>query len=1347
MTNKSNSRHALTSVFIYLLVLAGLINSIVIPFSLKAQASSLSAPKKSTTPPSKTHPTAAETGKTKDRIEAAFSELPLRFEANRGQASAKVKFLARGKGYDLFLTETGSTLSFNKPVVSTIERGRASVSPGRDKRSDQPTSLSMKLLGANSNARVGGIGEQPGKSNYFRGSDPKKWQTNIPSYQSVKYSSVYPGIDLTYYERDQQLEYDFTVAPGANPNLIRLDFEGANRIEIDAQGDLILHTPNGDIRHRKPAIYQEVNGTRREVIGNYRIVNKQMVGFRIGNYDRAKPLVIDPAIAYSSFFGGASSVDIATYTDANGVVYTYMVGAAQSSGFPTKNAGYENPASIYIAKFNTSLSGEASLIYSTYIQSGPIGSNTVAGIAVDSLGNAYITGHAISNDFPVVNAFQATNRGPLLRCGECDSFGDAFITKLSADGAEIIYSTYLGGTNGEEPADIAVDSAGNAYITGWTESNDFPMVNAFQPIKSADRIAFVSKITVPIGASFATLAYSTYLGGSVFDMGKNIATDLTGNIHVTGWTDSSDFPTLNALQSSYVDFVPHYNPIQNVTSFYATLNPALSGTAAMVYSTYLNSSAGTEADGLAIDPSGNAYISGTVRRSILGHNNFVTTPGSFQPVVPANDYLPTEFVMKLDATKSGITSLIYSTYIGGAGGLGGIAVDSEGHAFITGITDDPNFPIVNGLQSFHSGVLTSVDGGTHLSVSSSGLRNANISALAIDPNVVPRTIYAGSRGGGIFKSTDGGANWVAINAGLSDTNILDIALSPSNSQIVYAATDNAIFKSLDGGANWGSLNAGITGPIRQGWGFGRHNLTFDTRTMPATLYITASDGLYKMQEGANTWNVIPLPGIGTVPIFNLKIDSSTSPSTLYAMEQDGLFRSQNGGDTWTHVPTDRYTFSDFAIDTKTTPSTFYGYDPDFYGGANALVRSIDGGNTWEMVSEVGGWDSFEDTSGALTLDQSTPVTTIYVTDVGGGIVKSIDGGNSWIPVLNLNVGASEVVIDPASASPTTPATIYSGTLSYQTDVFVTELNSTGSALLFSTYLGGMGYDQSYGINLDSSGNIYVTGNTQSPDFPLANAYQTTLGGAFIVKIGNAGLPSTSTETVTRQVGLQSGTLSLSFPNITGSTTSTPPTVTVNPIDSQTVGNLTLSNNLGAYEIKTTGTYDTSGYASDPTKGIKLAFTVLTVNEPAVFNNLVITHGEDSNGDGIIQPGEMIPYNGTVDPNKITYRDFASRTVWAYVSSFSPFVIVKGATDQFSDMVRLLKSYNLKAGIQNSLDGKLQNALKAYQAALAKDRASACNLMVAFNNEVLAQTGKALTKAQATQLISTSNQIKLVVGCR
>src|SRR5207248_8558692 len=137
--------------------------------------------------------------------------------------------------------------------------------------------------------------------------------------------------------------------------------------------------------------------------------------------------------------------------------------------------------------------------------------------------------------------------------------------------------------------------------------------------------------------------------------------------------------------------------------------------------------------------------------------------------------------------------------------------------------------IVNGLQPFHSGVLTSIDGGIHLSVSSNGIKNTKISALAIDPNVVPRTIYAGSRGGGIFKSTDGGANWVAINVGLSDTNILDIALSPSNSQIVYAATDNAIFKSLDGGASWGSLNAGITGPIRQWWGFGRHNLTFDTR--------------------------------------------------------------------------------------------------------------------------------------------------------------------------------------------------------------------------------------------------------------------------------------------------------------------------------------------------------------------------------------------------------------------------------------------------------------------------------------------------------------------------------------
>jgi hypothetical protein len=204
---------------------------------------------------------------------------------------------------------------------------------------------------------------------------------------------------------------------------------------------------------------------------------------------------------------------------------------------------------------------------------------------------------------------------------------------------------------------------------------------------------------------------------------------------------------------------------------------------------------------------------------------------------------------------------------------------------------------------------------------------------------------------------------------------------------------------------------------------------------------------------------------------------------------------------------------------------------------------------------------------------------------------------------------------------------------------------------------------------------------------------------------------------------------------------------VNPVDSATLANLTLSNNLGTYDIKTTATYDTSGYATDPTKGVKLVFTVATVNDASVFNGLVVTHGEDANGDGIIQPNEMIPYNGTVDPNKITGHDFATRTVWIYVPSLSPFVIVKGAPDQFSDLVRLVKTFNLKAGIQNSLDGKLQNALKAYQAALAKDRATACNQMGAFVYEVQAQTGKALTQAQATQLTSAANQIKVVLGCR
>ncbi len=229
--------------------------------------------------------------------------------------------------------------------------------------------------------------------------------------------------------------------------------------------------------------------------------------------------------------------------------------------------------------------------------------------------------------------------------------------------------------------------------------------------------------------------------------------------------------------------------------------------------------------------------------------------------------------------------------------------------------------------------------------------------------------------------------------------------------------------------------------------------------------------------------------------------------------------------------------------------------------------------------------------------------------------------------------------------------------------------------------------------------------------------------------------------------MQNGTLELDFPNITGSTTGNPPVTTVDPLSSTTTANLTLSNNLGAYDIKTTATVNTSGYATDPTQGIKLTFTVPVVNDESVFNALVITHGEDQNADGIIQPNEMIPYNGTVDPNKVTGHDFATRTVWVYVPSLSPFVIVKGVGDQIADLIRLVDSFNLKAGIENSLDKKLENALKAYQAAQAKQRATACNVMGAFITETQAQTNKSITQSQADQLITAATQINVVLGCR
>jgi len=342
----------------------------------------------------------------------------------------------------------------------------------------------MQLVGANSASPVSGAGELPGKSNYFIGADPQKWRTNIPTYTKVRYESIYPGIDLVYYGNGRQLEYDFVVNPGADPETIGLNFSGADGLDIDSQGALVLHMTGGDIRQPKPLVYQESDGVRHEIAGSYAIEDSNRVRFQIAAYDRSRQLIIDPTLTYSTYLGSGGAIAPGLAIDSGGNVYVaggVIAGLQTTSGvvqpsFAGGDATFASdfgPLDSFVTKINAA--GNA-VVYSTYL--GGSGDDVVSGaIAVDSSGNAYVAGGTDSANFPITaGAFHTT----LATGGQCSEHGvtrpcqDIFVTKLNAAGSALVYSTYLGGKNDDEANDITLDSSGNVYVAGATSSADFP---------------------------------------------------------------------------------------------------------------------------------------------------------------------------------------------------------------------------------------------------------------------------------------------------------------------------------------------------------------------------------------------------------------------------------------------------------------------------------------------------------------------------------------------------------------------------------------------------------------------------------------------------------------------------------------------------------------------------------------------------------------------------------------------------------------------------------------------------------------------------------------------------------
>jgi beta-propeller repeat-containing protein/ASPM-SPD-2-Hydin domain-containing protein/HYDIN/CFA65/VesB family protein len=633
-----------------------------------------------------------------------YARQPLRFEENHGQTNGRVDFLARGLGYTVFLTRQGVVLSLSSGQKSNVKSQKSLATRHSPLATDV---VRLNLVGANPAAKVTGLEELPGKANYFIGNDPAKWRRDVPTFAKVKYEGAYPGVDLVYYGNAAEggkLEYDFVVKPGADLKAITLDVDpggGGRRavpLHTDRNGDLVVETHEGEVRFHKPVVYQQESGVssqkseeeqvatdngprttnginRQSAIGNRQFLDGRYVlragkrvGFEVPGYDKTRPLIIDPVLDYSTYLGGSGG-DVASGVAVDGAANAYVTGATGSTNFPitsAEQATIGGNTDAFVTKFDPS----GALVYSTYL--GGAGADAGTGIAVDpKTGIVTIIGNTTSLNFPTTTGALQTTYGGL---------GDAFVARLSATGTTLVYSTYLGGSDADFGQGIALDSSGNAYLTGATRSTNFPVASPFQIGLNGSSDAFVCKLNFVPGTGTGTgltLVYSTYLGGSGGDSGQGIAVDSSGDAYVTGFTSSTNFPTQSAFQSANGG---------GTDAFVSEFTPDGSS---LLFSTYLGGSAEDRAFGIALDSVGGIYLTGDTQSL-----NFPVTSGAFQTLYNGGG---DAFVAKISSGGTGIT---YATFLGGTESDQGtaIAVDGAGEAAVTGITESSNFPLVDPFQ-------------------------------------------------------------------------------------------------------------------------------------------------------------------------------------------------------------------------------------------------------------------------------------------------------------------------------------------------------------------------------------------------------------------------------------------------------------------------------------------------------------------------------------------------------------------------------------------------------------------------------------------------------------------------
>ena len=787
------------------------------------------------------------------RVLSALGGLPLHFDANRGQAGPAVQFLSRGPGFSLALTAGESVLSLTRTTRP------AAGSPGRT-----PAVIRMAWKGANPDATAVGRDALSGKSNYLVGNDATKWITGVTSFGKVQYRNLYPGVDLVFYGAGRQLEYDFVLAPGVDPGVIRLSFSGEDSLDIDEDGRLVLGVGDEKIVQHAPVVYQEISGMRRLLAGSYIRTGPHDVGFRVPVRDDSLPLYLDPVLSFSTYLGGDGydyARGIALDTQRN----VYVTGYTNSTTFPG-TAG--NTGTDYDA-FVTKISPAGAVVYSTYLGGGA--EDHGYAIAVNASGEAYVTGRTHSSDFPTANAYQSTNLAS----------DAAFFTKLNAAGNAALYSSYLGGSSSNIGYGVAVDGSGRAYVVGGTASANFPVTGgALQTTFGGLYDAFISKFD-PSLAGASSLVYSTYIGGISWEYAYAVAVDSGGHAYLTGEISSG-------MTSREV--------------LVAKVNATGSG---LDYGTYFGGSADDYGYGIAIDGVGNAYVAGQTASS-----DFLVTAGAFQTM---SGGLLDAFVAKLDSTGSLLT---YSTYLGGGSDdtARAIAVDAAGNAYVTGDTST-NFPLQNPLP--YTGPASNRDAfvselnpaGTGLVFSTRLGGNGNISggdkgfAIAVDGS---RSIYAAGQTDSTNFPTvhpiqaaqgDGGAKFDAFVSKISERaaakfftlapcRVLDTRRLPdgpfAGPSLQPGATRSYPIPATPCGvpadASSISVNATVTGPLQPGF----LTLYPADAVRPLASSINFSAG----QTRANN-AILPLSGdgVGTITVF-----TGSGGAVHFILDVNGYFK-------------------------------------------------------------------------------------------------------------------------------------------------------------------------------------------------------------------------------------------------------------------------------------------------------------------------------------------------------------------------------------------------------------------------------------------------------------------------